>query len=123
MLAAEHLCIAEYLAACSEKDRKERETRERLDRYELAAIAGETRREMRLRQVDVGKVNNPAGAGEGARIFISASRKDLAVSEKIGAVLTSSGYNLTSDFQDILPGEEWAKRIADIVGPRIKCLF
>jgi hypothetical protein len=122
MLMADNLGIAEYLAACSEKDREERELRERLDRYELASIAGETRRAMQLREVDTSSMSNPAPDGGGAQVFISASSKDLPILEKISTVLTKAGYKATSDFADIFPGEEWWKRITDIIQSSDKVL-
>jgi hypothetical protein len=41
---------------------------------------------MRLGEADTSKVSDRVPAGGGARIFISASSRDLAVSEKIGSI-------------------------------------
>ena len=103
MLSTPGLGISEYIAACVQKDSEERELRERIDRYQLASIAGQAQEQKHLRELhrpNSGSVPH----GNGAKIYISASRQDVAVLERIREALVGAGFDALVDFHDILAG-------------------
>src|SRR5262245_15857253 len=55
-----------------------------------------------------------AGAPE-TRVFLSYSRKDAAFVDALGAALSSRGYDVLIDRSAITKGEEWWKRIVDLI--------
>jgi hypothetical protein len=85
--------VIAYLRVCAEKDQEERDLRERLERYQLANIAGERRRESRSHDVNEVPAGERTSVGGGARVYISASRRDLETAENIREALKRAGFD------------------------------
>lgn len=49
------------------------------------------------------------------RVFISYAREDRQVAEDVRARLVASGFDAFVDFEDIKVGEDWRKRLADLI--------
>lgn len=64
------------------------------------------------------------GAGEqGARVFISYSRKDLEIAEPLRDVLRAEGFDAYLDLHDIAPGEDWQGRLGALIASAEKVVF
>lgn len=46
------------------------------------------------------------------KVFISYSRKDEALADKVAAILEEAGLDAWYDKREIMPGENWAEKIA-----------
>jgi hypothetical protein len=57
----------------------------------------------------------PAVVGERTKVSISYSRKDSAFTGKLLAALNSRGFKAYLDTKDILPGEPWQERLAELI--------
>ena len=124
MLSAADLGIGEYLTACVEKDRQEREARERLDRYQLAqSIEVTPRHQLRLREVDPSPAAGATTRGGGAHIYISFSRDDFEIADRISEALSSAGFNPVRDVNNIAAGENWKKRVDTLIAEADKFVF
>jgi WD40 repeat protein len=63
-------------------------------------------------------MSNPAStrsASSGSKVFISYSRKDSAFAGTLLAKLNSRGFEAYLDSKDILPGEPWQERLAELI--------
>ncbi len=61
--------------------------------------------------------------GKLARVFISYSRKDLAVAEPLRNALVESGFDAYLDRDDIKPGEPWQERLDVLIANAEKIIF
>jgi TIR domain len=112
MLSVPALRVREYLAACVVKDREDREWRERSERYQVAQnIAAPPQPQAQLQKVDV----SADPRGNGLHVYISFSRADTVVADKIRAALERNGFATSIDFTDISAGEDWKNRIASLI--------
>ncbi len=46
------------------------------------------------------------------KVFISYSRKDKALADKVAAALDAAGFEAWYDKREIMPGENWAEKMA-----------
>jgi hypothetical protein len=124
MLAGPASDVGEYLAACAEKDRQERELRERVERYQFAqSIAGAPQIQSQLRNVDSYPGARRDPRGNGANIYISFSREDTEIALKISDALASAGFATSADYSDIAGGEDWKQRLHTLIRDADKVLF
>jgi hypothetical protein len=116
LLSPSKLGISEYLAACDDKDRQERELRERLDRYELANLTAGAQSQHRLSEPTTNAMpGSETVRGDGLKIYISYSRKDVLLSDQISSALMQAGFDVFLDRTDIAAGENWLERIQDMI--------
>jgi WD40 repeat protein len=54
-------------------------------------------------------------AGEKLKVFISYSRQDLAIADKLATALEMSGFEIFIDRRDLPYGEEWKAELADFI--------
>jgi hypothetical protein len=57
----------------------------------------------------------PAAASTRARLFLSYSRKDAALVDRLAAALAAQGYEALLDRTNIAAGEEWKARLAELI--------
>ncbi len=57
----------------------------------------------------------PAPAPEHVRVFLSYSRRDLEIAERLVAALERQGFSVTIDRRDLPYGEEWQQELADFI--------
>lgn len=119
MLSASHLGVGDYLAACEQKDRDERELRERLERYELANLSASVQAHLRQAEVEI----EHELLGNGIKVYISYSRRDAEMSRMIADALRQAGFDVMLDLDQISFGEDWQKRIQDMVTETDKMVF
>jgi TPR repeat protein len=124
LLSASKLGISDYLAACDDKDRQERELRERLDRYELANLTQGVRPQHRLPEPTTNAIpGSETVRGDALRIYISYSRRDVVLSDRIFTALEQAGFDVLLDRTDIAGGEEWKGRLQAIISEADKLVI
>jgi hypothetical protein len=114
MLSAPDLAVQEYLTACDEKDRQEREFRERYAL--LAQPIGESLRfppQTHGIEMQISEVTTPRG--DRPTVYLSYSREDLEVADRIGEDLERAGFNVIIDRWSIAAGEDWKRRIETLI--------
>jgi hypothetical protein len=114
-LSAPGLGVSAYLAACAEKDREERELRERIERYELASLTADVQAQQQLREVEALAAAQGADRGNRDKIYISYSRRDAVISGRISDALMRAGFEVFLDRDDIAVGEDWRKRLEELI--------
>jgi hypothetical protein len=70
-----------------------------------------------------GRGDGPAEATDGARVFISYSRRDTAVAEAFRETLAARGFDAYLDLHDIAPGEPWQDRLGALIATAEKVVF
>jgi hypothetical protein len=58
-----------------------------------------------------------------AKVFISYSRKDMALADRLEAVLKARGFEVLIDREDIYAFEDWWKRIQALIGQSDTVVF
>ena len=57
----------------------------------------------------------PPNAKDAIRVFVSYSRRDLDVADRLVSALEGQGFSVTIDRRDLPYGEEWLKELADFI--------
>ena len=57
----------------------------------------------------------PPNAKDAIRVFISYSRRDLDLADRLVSALEGQGFSVTIDRRDLPYGEEWLKELADFI--------
>src|SRR5262245_31527643 len=54
-------------------------------------------------------------SGDKLKLFVSYSRRDMAVADALVTALEREGFEITIDRRDLPYGEEWQKELADFI--------
>lgn len=65
----------------------------------------------------------PVAAGARAKVFVSYSRKDLAFAETLVGALFERGFEAFLDKKDIAGGEDWQKRLSQLIAAADTVVF
>jgi hypothetical protein len=70
------------------------------------------------------QANRPASSDRGKlRVFISYSRDDLNFADQLEAALTLCGFECLIDRHDISGGEDWKRRLGNLIGEADTIVF
>ena len=110
LLSKPELRIEDYLAACDEKDRKEREQKELYEKFQLSQFEA-----ARRLVEEKGAHQLVETSTTQMRLFVSYSRADLEFADNLTSRLEQAGFDVVIDRESIHAGEDWKQRLVDII--------